>query len=190
MEAQHTRPRATRLSPDERRAALLDAATRLFAERGPDFTTADLAAEAGVSEGTIFRYFPDKAALVTATRDAAMDLASLRPQLEVAAGLPTLPQRLLAAARALQPRIEQMARVVEHMDHHHHAGEDESLQQLLEQLAPLFDDCAEVTASAEQLATLFLGTLLANTVLAGKGGTEPLDVDRNVDLFLHGVRPL
>lgn len=190
MEAQQTRPRATRLSPDERRAALLDAATRLFAERGPDFTTADLAAEAGVSEGTIFRYFPDKAALVAATRDAAMDLAGLAPQLALAAELPTLPQRLLAAARALQPRIEQMARAVEHMEHHHHHGEDETLQQLLEQLAPLFAEGADVTATPEQLATLFLGSLLTNTVLAGKGGTEPLDVDRTVDLFLHGVRPL
>jgi AcrR family transcriptional regulator len=191
VEAQQVRPRASRLSPDERRAALLDAATRLFAERGPDFTTADLAAAAGVSEGTIFRYFPDKAALVTATRDAAMDLEGLAPLLAVASGLPTLPQRLLAAARALQPRIEQMARAVEHMEHHHHHdGEDETLQQLLEQLAPLFADGAEVTATPEQLATLFLGTLLTNTVLAGKGGTEPLDVDRTVDLFLHGVRPL
>jgi AcrR family transcriptional regulator len=189
VEAQQVRPRASRLPADERRAALLDAATQLFVDRGPEFTTADLAAAAGVSEGTIFRYFPDKAALLAATVDAAMDLASLRPQLDAAAQLPTLPQRLLAAARALQPRIEQMARVVEQMDHHPH-DDGEVLQQLIDGLAPAFDHGCDSTATPEQLATLFLGTLLTNTVLAGKGGTEPLDVDHMVDLFLHGVRPL
>jgi AcrR family transcriptional regulator len=189
VEAQHVRPRASRLRPDERRAALLGAATELFVDRGVEFTTADLAAAAGVSEGTIFRYFPDKAALLAAARDAALDMASLDPQLTAAAQLPTLPQRLLAAARALQPRIEQMARVVEHMDHHHDT-DDEVLRHLLERLAPLFRDGGDAAATPEQLATLFLGTLLTNTVLAGKGGTAPLDVDHITDLFLHGVRPL
>ena len=190
MEAQHVRPRASRLRPDERRAALLQAATELFVDRGVEFTTADLAAAAGVSEGTIFRYFPDKAALLAAARDAALDLESLDPQLRAASQLPTLPQRLLAAARALQPRIEQMARVVEHMDHHHHDDDDEVLRHLIDGLAPMFSEGCAATATPEQLATLFLGTLLTNTVLAGKGGTDSLDVDHITDLFLHGVRPL
>ncbi len=184
------RPRAPRLPADERRAALLQAATELFVERGTEFTTADLAAAAGVSEGTIFRYFPDKAALLRATRDAALDLATLEPQLADAALLPTLPQRLLAAARALQPRIEQMARVVEHMDHDHGEDKEEVLQHLIAALAPLFDEGCDAAATPEQLATLFFGTLLTSTVLAGKGGTEPLGVDRTTDLFLHGIRPL
>lgn len=190
METQQERPRASRLRPDERRAALLATATELFIDRGAEFTTADLAAAAGVSEGTIFRYFPDKAALIAATRDAALDLESLEPLLAAAAQLPTLPQRLLAAARALQPRIEQMARVVEHMDHHHdHDRDHEVLGHLLDGLAPLFVEACDTAATPEQLATLFLGTLLTNTVLSGKGGTEPLDVDQITDLFLHGIRP-
>ena len=49
---------------------------------------------------------------------------------------------------------------------------------------------APVPATSEQLATLFLGTMLANAVLAGKGGVTPMDVDRLTDLFLHGVQPL
>ena len=42
-------------------AAILEAATRLFGERGLEATrTADIAAAAGVTERTLFRYFPTK----------------------------------------------------------------------------------------------------------------------------------
>ena len=185
---------------------MLTAATDLFVARGPEFTTADLAAAAGVSEGTIFRYFPDKGALLDAARDAALDLEGLAPILAAAAQLPTLVQRLVAAAHALQPRIEQMARVVEQSGHVERGPQpdDQLVTALLALLSPLFRDGAPAgtsasTATAErsgtdaepqQLASLFLGSMLANTVLSGKGGVTPLDVDLLADLFLHGVQPL
>lgn len=186
---------------------MLTAATDLFVARGPEFTTADLAAAAGVSEGTIFRYFPDKGALLDAARDAALDLEGLAPMLAAAAQLPTLVQRLVAAAHALQPRIEQMARVVEQSGHVERGPQpdDQLVTALLALLSPLFRDGAAAGTSAsstaavepvgsgaepEQLASLFLGSMLANTVLSGKGGVTPLDVDLLADLFLHGVQPL
>ena len=47
------------------RRDLLDSARTLFAERGYDATSAaDIAAAAGVTERTLFRYFPNKLALV------------------------------------------------------------------------------------------------------------------------------
>lgn len=208
MVTQQERSRATRLRPDERRAALLTAATELFVARGPEFTTADLATAAGVSEGTIFRYFPDKGALLDAARDAALDLEGLTPMLAAAAQLPTLAQRLVAAAHALQPRIAQMARVVEQSGHlqQRPQPDDQLVTDLLALLSPLFRhgtpagaDTLSATVAAErigsgaepeQLASLFLGSMLANTVLSGKGGVTPLDVDLLADLFLHGVQPL
>ncbi|WP_245885870.1 TetR/AcrR family transcriptional regulator [Xylanimonas oleitrophica] len=59
-----TRRRAAPLAPDDRRAAVIDAVMPLVAERGPDVTTKELAAAAGVAEGTLFRVFPDKHSLV------------------------------------------------------------------------------------------------------------------------------
>jgi AcrR family transcriptional regulator len=51
----------------ETKALILDAARRLFEERGFDGTTMrELAAEAGVGLGTIFAHFPDKGALLMA----------------------------------------------------------------------------------------------------------------------------
>ena len=54
----------------EKRADILEAASRLFAERGfRDVSTAALAAEAGVSTATLYRYFNDKETLFGAVVD-------------------------------------------------------------------------------------------------------------------------
>jgi AcrR family transcriptional regulator len=49
---------------DERRAAILAAATRTIASRGLSAPTASIAKEAGVSNGSLFVYFETKAALL------------------------------------------------------------------------------------------------------------------------------
>lgn len=54
-----------RLSGEDRKAAILDAAVRLCAERGfHGVTTRDLAAAAGVSEALLFRHFASKDELI------------------------------------------------------------------------------------------------------------------------------
>jgi len=53
-----------------RREQILEAATRVFAEKGfRRATTREVAREAGVSEGTIYNYFEDKDALLVAILD-------------------------------------------------------------------------------------------------------------------------
>jgi AcrR family transcriptional regulator len=65
--AVRARPAARRREPEQKRARLLEAARSLFAERGYDATTtAQLAREAGVAEGTVFHHFPSKRALLEA----------------------------------------------------------------------------------------------------------------------------
>jgi AcrR family transcriptional regulator len=66
--AKRKRPR--RLSAQERRAELLDAAVIEFAESGYHGTrTADIAARAGVSQPYVYALFPDKRALFLACHD-------------------------------------------------------------------------------------------------------------------------
>ena len=58
-------PTRTRRSPEEARAHILAAATRLFAERGPDAVgLKEVAREAGVSHALVTHYFGTYAALV------------------------------------------------------------------------------------------------------------------------------
>ncbi len=58
--------RASPLAPEDRRAAIVDAVLPVVGERGLDVTSKELAAAAGVAEGTIFRAFGDKPCLVGA----------------------------------------------------------------------------------------------------------------------------
>jgi AcrR family transcriptional regulator len=53
--------RRERLPRDERTAAIMDVAREVFCEKGyAEASTAEIAARAGVVEGTLYRYFPTK----------------------------------------------------------------------------------------------------------------------------------
>jgi AcrR family transcriptional regulator len=59
------------------RARILDAAVRVFAEHGAAASTEDVAAEAGVAIGTVFRHFPAKRDLLGAIlKDLLADLTA------------------------------------------------------------------------------------------------------------------
>jgi AcrR family transcriptional regulator len=66
-------PRAPRMSPAERRDMLVEATLPLVTRHGPQVTTRQIAEAAGVAEGTIFRVFPDKEALVRAAVEKVLD---------------------------------------------------------------------------------------------------------------------
>ncbi|HXW46151.1 MAG TPA: helix-turn-helix domain-containing protein [Streptosporangiaceae bacterium] len=65
----------------ERRRQILAAARALFAERGYDATTTrDLAAAADINDALIYRYFPDKRAILTALVDEAIAVFQALPK--------------------------------------------------------------------------------------------------------------
>jgi AcrR family transcriptional regulator len=60
-------PRRQRADAERNRRALLDAAIDVFGERGLEATVSEIAQRAGVGQGTAFRHFPSKEALIAAT---------------------------------------------------------------------------------------------------------------------------
>ena len=72
-----------RMSSEERQAEIVGAVLALARERGPDaITTQDIATRIGVTQGAIFRHFPDKEAIwlavfawVRASLGGALDAA-------------------------------------------------------------------------------------------------------------------
>ncbi|HXL92366.1 MAG TPA: helix-turn-helix domain-containing protein [Streptosporangiaceae bacterium] len=73
----------------ERRREILDAARTLFAERGFHATTTrDLAAAADINDALIYRYFPDKQAILAALVDEAVAVFGAVPRPPDQAPLP------------------------------------------------------------------------------------------------------
>ena len=70
-------PTATRQTLQARVAgAILDAAALVFATRGEDASMNDVAEAAGIARATLYRYFPNRAALVEQLAQLAVDAAA------------------------------------------------------------------------------------------------------------------
>ena len=99
-------PRATPLAPEDRRTAILDGAVPLLVEKGGDVTTKEIAQAAGIAEGTIFRVFPDKATLLFAAAEEAINPAGGQEAFDAAmAGAADLREAIVIAATRVLDRM-------------------------------------------------------------------------------------
>jgi len=98
--------RAPPLSPDARRASVIAAALPLLRTHGTAVTTAQIAAAAGIAEGTLFRAFPDKDTLIQAAICSAFDPAPVDRELAAIDPALDLRQRLIRAVEILTRRVE------------------------------------------------------------------------------------
>ncbi|MFD4959073.1 TetR/AcrR family transcriptional regulator [Microbacterium sp. NPDC058389] len=119
----------------ESRTRILDAAERLFAERGFDATpTAAIAELAGVPKGLLFYYFPTKTDLLRALVAERLDLDAVDTSALVASGDPA--QALLNVTRRLRELQEESAvrRVIVWREHRTHPEVRERLRDYRRQL--------------------------------------------------------
>lgn len=81
-EAGKSMRQAARLAPRDRKAAILAAARRVLAETGyENFLPSDVAKRCGVSEATIYRYFPTKRdLLIQVAEDWFEEILQLEPE--------------------------------------------------------------------------------------------------------------
>jgi AcrR family transcriptional regulator len=94
-------PRAQSLPPDERRASLLTAARRVFAQHGYHGASVSLiVSEAGVARGTFYNHFTSKRIIFAAVIDDLMEeVASVIEIIDVAA--PIAPQAVANIRRVI-----------------------------------------------------------------------------------------
>jgi AcrR family transcriptional regulator len=177
--------RASPLPPAERRDAILTAVLPLLLERGAAVTSRELAAAAGVAEGTIFKVFTDKDDLLLAAFERAADPTPF--QQAVAAIDPDLPfeERLVEATALMQRRLLDITRLHSQIDP---AGRRPAPDRLPDDpaMTAVFEsapECVRPTPNeaARQLRAVVLN--LSNPVFVD----PPLDARQIVELFLHGV---
>src|SRR5437763_1994285 len=119
-ELPRTAKRASALPPDERRSMIVRATLPLLLENGEMVTSRQIADAAGIAEGTIFRVFADKDALIAAVIDAALDTEPLERALaSIDLALP-FEKALAAAIDLLQQRVVDVWRLASSIGNRFH----------------------------------------------------------------------
>lgn len=184
-----TSTRASALPPDERRAAIVEATLPLLLERGTNVTTRQIAEAAGIAEGTIFRVFPDKDAVVRAAVDLAFDTAPTERALEAIDRTRPFERQLEEAVEIMQRRLSDIWRLVSSV------GEAPALQGRertpppdLLALTDLFRPERKRLRRAPETAARQLRALTLAVSHPALSPDEPMSAPEIVSLLLDGIR--
>lgn len=188
-----TRRRAPAMSPEQRRAMIIQTAIPLIAEYGSALTTAKIARAAGIGEGTIFRVFADKDELMQACVAEALSPEHAIRELDAIDLTQPLSDRLVEAAEALQAHMSRMGAILGSLGHGggkhpgtvRGAGRNESSALIRSAVAELLEpDRAALRRPPEQIAALFFGLLFTQPRTEDEPDLTPGEL---VEVFLHGA---
>ena len=150
------RARPARADAQQNLSALLTAARTVFARSGVDAPARDIAAEAGVGVGTLYRHFPNRAALVAAVFTTEID-ATAAAAAELSAAHPP--------GRALDLWVERFTRFV---------ATKQGLSAALHSGDPAFDDLpTHLTGTLGPALTTLLDAAVASGEV--RSGVDPFD---------------
>jgi AcrR family transcriptional regulator len=177
--------RAAPMPPDERRSAIVEATLPLLLEHGEMVSTRQIAEAAGIAEGTIFRVFADKDAVIAAVVETALDTEPLEHALEAIDPGLSFEESLKEAVEILQRRVVHIWRVVSSV---YAKAQDKTRRPVpdSEALIALFEAHQDRLKVEPTLAARYLRTLTLSVTHPLMVG-EPIPADEVVELFLHGV---
>ncbi len=104
--------RARPLSVEDRQAKIIETTMPLLVEYGTGLTSKQIAEAAGVAEGTIFRAFGDKEALIDATIKKFLDPEPLRRDLRAIPEDLSLDDKMLRIVELMAKRFSEVFRVM------------------------------------------------------------------------------
>jgi AcrR family transcriptional regulator len=187
--------RAAPLPPDERRAAIMAATEPLLKQHGRSVSTRQIAEAAGIAEGTIFRVFASKEALIDAVLEDAFNVQLTCARLAQIDPDADLENRLVQAVTLLQDRLRRvfalfhslaLTREVRPRDDFRakQVRENEILNTAIGEL--IRPDARQLAYSIEDAASL-LRTLtfsMTHPILSDQRYSEPKQI---VDILLFGI---
>ncbi|WP_200936188.1 TetR/AcrR family transcriptional regulator [Marmoricola sp. Leaf446] len=193
-------PRATPMAPDERRAAIVTAVAPLVLEHGRMPSTREIARAAGVAEGTIYRVFEDKDALLHAVLEEVLRPPDSAEQLvDQMAALPGLATRLLVLAERSQARMREVHATLmvmrPLMEQASHRGPGlspprflvEANEALMDRLTRVFELSAEELTVSPLVAATAFRALMLGAHSPGMPTPSPLTPEVVTQLLLDGL---
>jgi len=191
-----TRHRAEPLAADDRRRAIVEAVIPLLLHQGSNTTTAQMADAAGIAEGTIFRVFPDKAALIHEAVRTCLDPATTLEQISgMERDLP-LEIKLRKLAAIILERSEQVhalasvLRSMPNVEQHHQATHKAVLEAnslIFWAMTRVFEnDAARLAVDPARAAAAFRGLLFAVSYPMSDPN-ELITADEAIEVLLDGA---
>ncbi len=185
-------PRAPALPPVERRASIVAATIPLLRTHGRDVTTRLIADAAGVAEGTIFRAFESKEAIVDEAIRTALDPEPYVREIDLLDREGTLEERLVRIATHMQGRFRSVFGLMAAVgmmappETHRH-GPDWRERALEANLAVLGDTVDQLRVPAREAVQLLRMLTFVGSHDQMSGG-QLLAPEAIVDLLLNGIR--
>jgi AcrR family transcriptional regulator len=186
--------RANPLPPDERRAALIAATEPLLEQFGRDVSTRQIAEAASVAEGTIFRAFSTKEALIDAVLEEVFDVQRTCDELRRIDLTLDLQARLVAATQVLQTRLRRVFALFHSMrlgprpdQHDFRARQKIDNERLIAEIVGLLEpDRDRLRIPPDEAANALRAMTFALTHPIVNNGRQPRP-EQIVDLVLHGI---
>jgi AcrR family transcriptional regulator len=192
------------MSPDDRRQAIVQAMLPLLVERGDEITTRQIAEAAGIAEGTIFRVFPDKKALMLAAAEEAINPADgAADWQEAMREIGPLRDKVVVAAQRVLDRMRLTMSVMfavrrhlgSHEELHRHDKKHfgppqfvlDAQAELHRRLTGIFEAHRDELAVEPEVAAVALRSLIFGASRPELGMTPALSADQIADLLLSGV---
>jgi AcrR family transcriptional regulator len=180
---------------DERRAALIAATEPLLERFGREVSTKQIAEAAGIAEGTIFRAFATKEALIDAVIEDAFGIQRTCDELAQVDLALSLEKRLVAAVVILQERLRRVLALFgslrlrkEAHDYDSFRAKQQADNELLNSaIVPLIkpdQDQLRLAAIEAASAVRAITFSMTHHILGDQRLAEPQQI---VDLVLHGI---
>ena len=179
------RARATSMPPDERRSMIVAATLPLLVENGEMVTTRQIAEAAGIAEGTIFRVFDDKDAVIAAAIEQAIDTAPLEAALRAVDLDLAFEERLVQATVIMQQRVVDIWRLMSSIGPRFHDAARRPPTDSDALIALLEPDRGQLRVDPATAARALRALTLAAT--HPMLNDEPMTAHEIVSMFLHGV---